>query len=557
MTEPQRDLSVIDQRGAAAGREVRRAAADVDAAAMFERIRAPRSVWAGPLVAVTAMAAVVAIVWLVAMPSPLSVGGLDPSGGGAAPTGLEGQKWPPDQGTAGPDGWVEVPREVVPTAEDPHDLMVVGGAFVLAAEDGHVWVSADGFAWAEVPGVGAAKGERLFLGQAGETLLVLTGSGAVFAGDVDGVDQVAALGQIHDVAGGPQGAVAIASRDEVGVVGTADGRTWEPVTGLDRPVRSVAWDGTRFVAVTDGPDAELLQADNATGPWTPHPGSATLPDGWWAVEPTEPGVVLVPRADGEQDLLPLWWWTEDERWASVPLPGQGPLVVHDVTTADDGALLAMAADSSLAELDTDRLYRIEHDVAQPAATVIETGEAFGPTAVVRRAHAVSDGTTAMVAHARRRAGPGDGLTVWVHRSVDAPGWWCPPAATDAAEVAATRGLELVSARLSTVGEVREWQSVTSEPSPDGVPQEEGQPQGWLESLPAGQPAIVCVFRAEEFMFPGGGYRYASFVVTPDGTVQPFRGLTEEPATRDHGPQSSTPVRGRPDPSLWEQTADRD
>lgn len=368
------------------------------------------------MVAVTATVAAVIIAIVVAVQPPVTVGGLDPAAGGA-PAGLDGEAWPPSVGTVGPDGWVEVPRHRVPTMGDPHDLAVVEGAFVLATEGGQVWASDDGFGWTEVPGARASAGDRLWVDRAGSALLVLTGEGTVFAGDVDGVEQVADIGQVAGLAGGPNGAVAMASTGEGRqLIATANGRTWSPVEGLDQGLRSVTWDGTHFVGVTDGPDAQLLQAEQPAGPWELHPGSATLPQGWWAVEPTEPGFALIPRADGDQGLAPIWWWTDHAGWASPALPAEGPIVVDDATTIDNGVLLAIGTDSSRPELDADRLYRI--DLHTSEASVVATGEAFGPTAVLRRAHAVSDGTSAMVAYGRRRAGPGDGLTVWVHRAVD-------------------------------------------------------------------------------------------------------------------------------------------
>ncbi len=389
-----------------------------------------------PVVAITATVAAVAVAILVAVQPPVTVGGLDPASGGGAPAGLDDHDWPPAVGTVGPDGWVEVPPERMPTPGDPQDLEVIDGAFVLATEGGQVWASDDGFAWAEIPGVQASMGQRLFLSRAGDTLLVATGEGTMFAGDLSGVDETAQMGQIETLAGGPAGAVAVSTPDQGRqLLATTDGRTWAPMDELDQPLRSVAWDGDGFVGVTDGPDAQVLEAEQPGGPWVAHPGSDTLPPGFWGIEPTEPGFVLIPRADGDQGLEPILWWTDQGRWDTARLPGDGPIVIDDATTIDGQALVAIGTDTSRPELDADRLYRIDRNASQ--TSVVETGDAFGPTAVLRRAHAVSDGTTAMVAYGRRRAGSGDGLTLWVHRTVE-PQTESEPATSQRADVVASQ-----------------------------------------------------------------------------------------------------------------------
>ena len=554
MSDRQRDLTLVDRRGVEAAEAVRDLAAQVDTGAMFEQVRHPRRRWVGPTVAVAATAVAVIIAVVVAVQPPVTVGGLDPASNGPqrAPAGLDDDTWPPAIGTVGPDGWVEVPAELLPTAGDPQDLAVVNGAFVLATEGGQVWTSDDGFAWAPVHGVVASAGERLFVGRAEGSLVVAGSDGAVYAGDLAQVEKVAQAGQIEGLAGGPTGGVVVSSSSDgtSQLMVTTDGRGWEPVS-LETSVRSVAWDGSHFIAVTDGPDARLLQAQNPAGPWAVHPGSDTLPPGWWGVESTEPGFVLVPRADGDQGLDPLRWWSTDGGWITARLPTDGPVVIDDATTLGDGELVAMGTDSTLPELDADRLYRIEP--ADGQATAVETGEAFGPTTVLRQAHAAADGDTAMVAYGRRRAGPGDGLTVWVHRPVDdaTQTWWCPPAATTAAEaLAANEDVELISARMSTVGDVRAWQDQPANDPAGKGPLPDPEPQSWLESLAPDLPAVVCTYQADGFQAPGGPYPYASFIATPGGNSQPYGFYPSEPAPTELGPDDAVPQHDAPPGDRW-------
>lgn len=558
MSDPQHDLALVDRRGAQAAETVRDLAARVDTGAMFERVRQHRRRWVGPTVAIAATAAAVIIAIVVAVQPPVTVGGLDPAATGPnrAPAGLDDDAWPPDDGTVGPDGWVEVPTGRLPTPGDPQDLAVVNGAFVLATEGGQVWASEDGFAWAPVRGVSTSAGERLFVSQAGGSLLVATGQGQLFSGDLAQVEKTTQFGEIEGLAGGTTGAVTLtsASGGERRLMATTDGRTWHRVS-LDAAVRSVAWDGSRFVAVTDGPNARLLQAENPNGPWELHPGSATLPQGWWGVEATEPGFVLVPRAVGEQGLAPVRWWSDDGGWTTATLPSDGPVVIDDVTTTSDGVLAAMGTDSTRPELDAERLYRIDRSDGQTSE--VKTTASFGPTAVLRQAHAVADGTTAMMAYGRRRAGPGDGLTVWVHRPVDGPAahaWWCPPTGTAAAERLAEDGsVELISARMTTIGDIRAWQDQPVGNPAGEVPLPDPDPQSWLAPLDADLAAIVCVYRTEGFTAPGGPYPYGSFIATPDGNGHPYRFYPSEPPSTELGPDGSAAQHDPPPLDRWTTT----
>lgn len=410
------DLQNVDRRGRRAGQAAREVAATVDTAVLLHRVQERRTArWIAPAlgVAVAAAAGAIALVAVgnvTASDSPPDVLGTPLA---EAPHGVDESVWPPGVGTVGPDGWVEVPQSRLPTPADPQDLIPHRDAFVLATEGGDVWVSGDGFAWDQIASLDVGLG--LHLASDGHALFAVTHEGArAWSGDMDGLQPRSALPGLVDIAGGEGTLVAVLGdgRGQRIVASVDGGATWEARAGVEPGLTSIAWDGEGFVGLTGGPSREVVTATAELDAWTEHP-SGTLPDGHWALVETEPGIVAVPRAMGEQPNLPSLMVPDGAGWTPVQLPGQGPFVVDDLTTVDTGALVAMAQDGSRPELDGDRLYRVEAN-ATTRVTSLDTG-AFGPTAVMRRSFATSTDSTSMVAFGRRRAGQGDGLTVWVHR----------------------------------------------------------------------------------------------------------------------------------------------
>lgn len=130
-------------------------------------------------------------------------------------------------------------------------------------------------------------------------------------------------------------------------------------------------------------------------------------------------------------------------------------------------------------------------------------------------------------------------------------WWCPPATVALAEDAAIGNVELVSSRLSTVGEVRDWQGERIGDPTDDVPDADPGPQPWLEPLDADDPAVVCLFRGE-FPAPGPG-QFASFIMTPGEAPRAYQVMPGPlPAHDRHGPDGSVPLHDEPEsgPTDW-------
>lgn len=427
------DLQTVDRRASRAGQAARDVAATVDTTAMLERVQERRTArWVGPAlgvaVAIAAGAiALVAVGSVTTSDTPQDVLGTPPA---EAPHGVDESVWPPGIGTVGPDGWVEVPSSRLPTLADPQDLIRHRDTFVLATEGGDVWASGDGFAWGQIASLDLGPGARLRLASDGNALFAVHHEGTqAWSGDLEGLQPTSALPGLIDLAGGEGTLVAVlAAGTDQRVVASADGgATWEERAGVEAGLTSIGWDGEAFIGLTGGPSRDVVTATVELDAWAEHPSGA-LPEGHWALVETEPGMVAVPRAMGEQPNLPPVMVPDAAGWKPVQLPGQGPFVVDDLTTVDAGALVAMAQDGSRPELDGDRLYRVEAN-ATTRVTSLDT-DAFGSTAVMRRSFATSTNSTSMVVFGRRRAGQGDGLTIWVHRPSTGVDAETPPGVPD-------------------------------------------------------------------------------------------------------------------------------
>lgn len=425
------DLQTVERRGHRAGQAARELAATVDTTAMLERVqeRPRKARWVAPGfgvgVAVAVAAGAIALVVVGNVPSPDTPPDVLGNPQSQVPRGVDESVWPPDIGTVGPAGWVEVPSSALPTSADPQDLVRHRDAFVLATEGGDIWASGDGFAWDQIASLDLGPGARLRLTSDGHALFAVHHEGTqAWSGDLDGLQPRSALPGLVDMAGGRGTLVAVlADGTEQRIVASVDGgATWDEA-GAGPGLSSVAWDGEAFIGLAGDPTREVVTATAELDAWTEH-RSGALPEGQWALVETEPGLVAVPRAMGEQPNLPSVMVPDGGGWKPVQLPGEGPFVVDDVTTVDAGALVAMAQDGSRPELDGDRLYRVEAN-ATTRVTSLDTG-AFGPTAVMRLSFATSTDSTSMVVFGRRRAGQGDGLTVWVHRTPTEAGTEPPP-----------------------------------------------------------------------------------------------------------------------------------
>lgn len=203
-----------------------------------------------------------------------------------------------------------------------------------------------------------------------------------------------------------------------------------------------------------------------------------------------------------------------------------------------GAHAAIDVRQAAGEVDTavmyERVRAPRHRWLGPAVALAGTvvAVAIGVLVGLRPALPV-DSVPSMTGHQKPVGGTGDE-------------WWCPPEAAAVVRQTTDGEPKLVGARLSTAGQVTDWQD-----HPFGgvdertVPDLDGRAPTWLEELDRDTPSAVCTFSVGGAGLDFAGGSHVTVVAPARGVARIVSESEGTPRPRDFGPDGSTELRAAP------------